>query len=289
MLNKKRILVTGATGFVGNYVINELLKNNQYEIIATSRDSIKASQQKWFGKVQYLSYDINENRSDIFNYFQKPDILVHLAWEGLFNYNDVIHIEHNLMNHYFFLKNLITCGLNDINCVGTCFEYGIINGCLSEEMKTNPSNSYAIAKDCLRKFLEDLYKKLDFKYKWIRLFYMYGEGQSRKSLLSQVDKAISNGDKIFNMSKGEQLRDYLEIKTVAEYIVKISLQENVKGIINCASGIPISIRALVENYLKNKNCIIELNLGYYDYPDYEPMAFWADTSKLNKILKDSSD
>ena len=121
----------------------------------------------------------------------------------------------------------------------------------------------------------NLQKNYDFDFNWIRLFYMYGEGQSNSSLLSLVDKAIQNGDKEFNMSKGEQLRDYLHVSEVSANIVKITKQNNVKGIINCCSGKPISIRNLVENYLKEKNYELELNLGYYPYPDYEPMAFWG--------------
>ena len=71
---------------------------------------------------------------------------------------------------------------------------------------------------------------------------------------------------------------------VAEYIVKIAMQSKVKGIINCCSGTPISIRRLVENTLEKKQNNIELNLGYYPYPDYEPMAFWGDANKINSVL-----
>jgi dTDP-6-deoxy-L-talose 4-dehydrogenase (NAD+) len=113
---------------------------------------------------------------------------------------------------------------------------------------------------------------------------MYGKGQSPNSILSQLEAAIENGDKVFNMSGGEQIRDYLPVEKVAEYIVRISLQDKVSGVINCCSGKPISIRKLVEDYLKEKNKKIELNLGHYPYPDYEPMAFWGDNYKLKQII-----
>ncbi len=119
----------------------------------------------------------------------------------------------------------------------------------------------------------------------MRLFYMYGEGQNPKSLLSQLDDALTNGETSFNMSGGEQLRDYLPVEKVAEYIVKISLQKKVLGVINCCSGKSISIKKLVKDYLKSKNKSIELNLGHYPYPDYEPMNFWGDTTKLMEIMK----
>jgi dTDP-6-deoxy-L-talose 4-dehydrogenase (NAD+) len=86
------------------------------------------------------------------------------------------------------------------------------------------------------------------------------------------------------MSGGEQLRDYLPVSTVASNIVSLSLQQSVEGIINCCSGKPISVRKLAENYIQEKGSKIRLCLGHYPYPDYEPMAFWGDNKKLNKIL-----
>ena len=283
-----KILVTGATGFIGNHLINELLKNKNIEIIATSRDIEKAKSFDWFSKIKYISYDLNNTEElNLFEYFDKPDKVIHLAWDGLPNYNDLIHIEKNLFNNYAFIKNLISNGLKDITITGTCFEYGLVNGCLSEDIKTNPSNSYGIAKDSLRKFIEELKKQFEFNYKWLRLFYMYGEGQGEKSLIALLDKAIQNGEKEFNMSGGEQLRDYLNIKDVVKNILLIANQTLYSNqIINCCSGKPISIRQLVENHLDKKNYSMKLNLGYYPYPTYEPMAFWGDNRKLQKVFNE---
>ncbi|WP_428026143.1 NAD-dependent epimerase/dehydratase family protein [Arcobacter sp.] len=283
-----KILVTGATGFIGNHLIKELLKDINNEIIATSRDIKKVTRCEWFSKVKYISYDLNNTDVlNLFEYFDKPDRVIHLAWDGLPNYNDLIHIEKNLFSNYHFIKNLISNGLKDITIIGTCFEYGLVNGCLSEDLQTNPSNSYAIAKDSLKKFIEELKKQYDFNYKWVRLFYMYGEGQSEKSVIALLNKAMLNGEKEFSMSGGEQLRDYLHIQEVASNISKISLQNIINNqVINCCSGEPISIRKFVEKYLDEKSYSMKLNLGYYPYPNYEPMAFWGDNTKLQKILNE---
>ena len=283
-----KILITGATGFIGNHLVKELLKDTKNEIIATSRDIEKAKKYEWFSRLKYISYDLNSQEElNLFEYFDKPDKVIHLAWDGLPNYNDLIHIEKNLFNNYNFIKNIISNGLKDITITGTCFEYGLINGCLNEELKTNPSNSYGIAKDSLRKFIEELKKQYDFNYKWIRLFYIYGEGQGEKSLIALLDKAIQNGEKEFNMSGGEQLRDYLNIKDVVKNILLIANQTLYSNqIINCCSGKPISIRQIVENHLDKKNYSMKLNLGYYPYPTYEPMAFWGDNRKLQKVFNE---
>jgi len=285
-----KVLVTGATGFIGNYVIEELLKLKECEIIATSIDPVdKVKKFRWFMDVKYIPQDLNVDNENYFTFFEEPDLLIHLSWEGLPNYNELFHIEINLFKNYIFLKNMIENGLTNLISTGTCLEYGMINGCLSENLKTNPTTPYSLAKDTLRKFIEELNKKYSFNFKWIRLFYMYGKGQSPKSILSQLDHALDNNEKIFNMSGGEQLRDYLPVEKVAEYIVKISMQNKINGIINCCGGKPISIRNLVENYLKNRDKTIKLNLGYYPYPVYEPMAFWGDNTKLKSILFDKSE
>lgn len=280
-----KILVTGASGFIGNYVIKELVKLKEHEIIATSIDpENKIRNFSWYADVKYICRNLNEDHDDYFNFFEKPDTLIHLSWEGLPNFKELYHFERNTFKNYFFIKNMILNGLKNLNVIGTCFEYGMQSGCLSEDLPSKPINAYALGKNALRKFIEELKKSYDFKFKWIRLFYMYGEGQSQKSILPQLDKALDNNEDVFNMSGGEQLRDYLPVKKVAEYIVKISLQIEINGIINCCSGEPISIRKLVEDHLKKREKSIKLNLGYYGYPDYVPMAFWGDNSKLKSIL-----
>ena len=279
-----RVLVTGATGFIGNYVVRELLKQD-HRVITMSKNSEKARMYEWFSQVQYIPYDLNDVHENVFQFFREPDVVIHLAWEGLPNYKDLFHFERNLFTNYRFLKNLLEGGLKSLTVTGTCLEYGLQNGCLSEDTPTQPTIPYSIAKDTLRKFLEQLQQKYHFSFKWIRLFYMYGKGQNPGSLLPQLDKALDRGDKIFNMSGGEQLRDYLPAEKVAEYVNKISLQNKVLGIINCCSGKPISIRKLVEDHMKKRGKTIKLNLGYYPYSDYEPMGFWGDNTKLKLIIK----
>ncbi len=279
-----KVLVTGASGFIGNYVVTELLKNN-HQVIATSVNEDKARGFSWYNEVQYLSLDFSklQKNTDYFHFFKIPEIVIHLAWEGLPNYQSLFHIEENLSRHYAFLKNLLINGANDITVAGTCMEYGLQEGMLNEEMPALPSNPYAIAKDTLRKFLEQLQKFYSFNLKWTRLFYMYGKGQNPKAILSQLESALANGEDEFNMSGGEQQRDYLPVEKVAKYMVKIATQKKVTGIINCCSNQPITINRLVENFLTEKKQIIKLNKGFSPYPEYEPMHFWGDDTKLKMV------
>lgn len=278
-----RILVTGVTGFVGNHVINELLKYD-YNIIATSIDNPKEARKfQWYSKVNYIECDLNKKGKDFYSYFEKPDIMIHLSWENLPNYSKLFHFEKNLFSNYYFIKNMIENGLRSVSVAGTCFEYGMQSGCLSEELPTNPVSAYGIAKDTLRKFLEKLEEEMKFTFHWIRIFYMYGEGQNPNSLHEQLKRAIKNKDDVFNMSGGEQVRDYLPVEEVAKYIVKISVQNHITGIINCCSNEPKSVREVVEEKIKEEKSNIKLNLGYYPYSQIEPMEFWGNNEKLKKI------
>jgi nucleoside-diphosphate-sugar epimerase len=279
-----KILVTGATGFVGKHVVR-VLQKTEHEIIATSSGKVDLTGISGFEKIKFIPHSIqNFSTENLFEKFEKPDLLIHLAWQGLPNFKNLIHLETNLPAQIFFLKNLISNGLKDVNITGTCFEYGLQNGCLDEEMPVNPEFAYPLAKHTLRKYLNILQKETPFDFKWIRLFYMFGDGQHATSLVPLLEKAIANNDKIFNMSKGDQQRDFLPIEKVAEYIVKISLQKNVQGIINCCSGKPITVLDLVKSVLEKHKSNMGLNLGFYNYADHEPMSFWGDTKKLELIL-----
>lgn len=267
----KQVIVTGATGFVGRHLV-PLLLSADHEVVAIARDPEKARRHEWFKDVKFIQADIYE--SD-FNF--APEVgagLVHLAWGGLSNYESPSHLELNLPGSCTTIRALIEKGVAQVLVTGTCLEYGLVNGPISSRTPANPINSYALAKDKLRQYLRALQVEEKFILQWARLFYMYGEGQNSKSILAQLDAAIDRGDAIFNMSGGEQLRDYLSVNDVAIQICRIYRQKT-DGNFNVCSGKPISIRQLVEARIKNRKARIKLNLGYYPYLDYEPMAFWG--------------
>ena len=279
------VLVTGASGFIGHYIIHELLRK-KHSVIATDISEEKAKEKDWYRQVKFVEHIIGEEQPDenLFEKMHHPDSVIHLAWMGLPNYKALFHFEENLPKQYFFLKNLIQNGLKNITVSGTCFEYGMKSGCLNEEMLPEPGNAYSIAKNTLRLFLEEFKKSNEFSLKWVRLFYLYGKGQNPKSILAQLDTALENNEQVFNMSGGEQVRDYLPVEKVAENIVAVATQNKITGIINCCSNKPVTIRELVQQHLKKRNREIKLNLGYYPYPDFEPMEFWGDNSKLRQII-----
>ena len=277
-----KVAVTGATGFIGRHVLAELACH-PVEVIAATRDAAKLADTA--KNVHVVELDLANPRPDDYQRLHRPDVLIHLAWEGLPNYKSLHHFETELPRQYLFLKGLIKAGLPALLVTGTCLEYGMQSGALAEELTPLPSNPYGYAKDALRRQLEFLRGKHPFALTWARLFYMYGEGQSKSALLPQLKEAIERGESSFNMSGGEQLRDYLPVDEVAAFLVTLALRQTDAGVVNICSGKPISLRNLVEVWLKDNGWTINLNLGHYPYPDYEPMVFWGDNEKLKKILK----
>ena len=277
-----RVSVTGASGFVGRHVLTELGKQG-VELVAVTRESSRLHDVDQFSRV--VEMDIASPGSDCFERLGEPDVLIHLAWDGLPNYKSLHHYETELPRQYRFLKTLVEAGLQSVLVAGTCFEYGMESGALSGMKQGTPINPYGYAKDALRQQLEFLKTIKPFNLTWGRLFYIYGDGQANTSLYPKLQEAVLRGDKVFNMSGGEQLRDYLPVKKVARQIVDLALAQRDIGAVNVCSGQPISVRRLAEQWLIEKNWDIELNFGYYPYPDDEPMAFWGERPRFDTILE----
>ncbi|MEO5967268.1 MAG: SDR family NAD(P)-dependent oxidoreductase, partial [Ferruginibacter sp.] len=115
-----KVLVTGATGFIGRCIIERLLHEG-FTVIATSSNKHSASAKSWFKNVTFIPFDLKtfDDKVNYFDFFKKPDILIHLAWEGLPNYGEDFHISENLPRHFAFLKNMVINGLKNINVTGT--------------------------------------------------------------------------------------------------------------------------------------------------------------------------
>jgi len=278
-----RVAVTGATGFVGRHVVAELERLSISPVLVLRPESMPS---RGLSKHVITQVDLLSPPSNAFELMGQPDVVIHLAWTGLPNYKSLHHFESQLPAQYAFLRGLVQSGLPNIVVAGTCFEYGMQSGPLSEDTEAKPTNPYGFAKDILRRQLEYLQHDQPFALTWARLFYLYGEGQAENSLLSQLKRSIGQGEKVFNMSGGEQLRDYLPVAEVSRLLVSLALRQDNLGIVNVCSGKPISVRRLTEDWIKKNGWSIQLNLGHYPYPDYEPMAFWGVREKLDRYINE---
>ena len=278
-----KITVTGGTGFIGGHLVRFLVKNgHSVTVLTRSRD--KAQQFDWYHNVALIEGNYHQDAVAIAEKIGNPDILIHLAWPHVSKPKESAHFSEYLFGEARFLTVLIGQGLRRLVVAGTCFEYGLKTGELDESTPAAPVTFYGLAKDSLRRYLELLVSSDSVRISWVRIFYLYGRGRKDQSLIPQLENAILTGAKQFDMSKGDQVRDFLEVENAAEYICRIACHSTHSGIINCCSGTPITVKALVEKRIREMGGKIQLNLGAYPYPDYEPMSFWGATQKLRNLL-----
>lgn len=276
-----RVAITGASGFVGSHVLRELASRN-LEVFATrSRRSPGES----LARVREVPLDIHHAPTDPFEALGKPDVLLHFAWSGLPHYDSPHHVEEELPAQAAFLEACVRSGIRRIMAAGTCFEYGMASGELEETQPLQPVTRYGEAKAGLFARMSSLRDSTSFEFAWPRLFYLFGPGQSPKSLYSQLQAAMARGESGFDMSGGEQVRDYLPVQEAARLLVDVACRAGDVGAVNLCSGEPVRLRDQVERWVREAGSPMRLNLGRFPYPAFEPMAFWGSRRKLDRALE----
>lgn len=267
------IYVTGGTGFIGTVTVPLLAKLFKNVVVLTR--SVETFVTK-FGKLENVSHSQFDllNQGSCALEFECGSVLLHLGWLHLDNFREPNHIHECLPASISLIERFLLSKPCTISVIGTCMEYGLAYGPIAPLTATAPCNHYALAKDTLHSYLKIRQAQIPFNLKWGRLFYPYGSGDTRNTILQQLEECIKNGCEYFQMSEGEQLRDFIAVEKAADIIVSnFTLQKSC--VYNIGTGKPISVRRLVENYAIERGSKIELKLGAYPYPENESFAFWA--------------
>lgn len=280
-----KIALTGASGFIGKHVRNVLSKTDHLVCLICRRANKIGD---YSPRESVMEVDIAETKSNWFEYIGEPDVLIHLAWGGLPNYSDQFHLETELPIQTYFLSDLVKFGLKNLIVAGSGFEYGDVSGSLSESNIPNPSSPYGIAKDILRKNLSELQKIYDFKLTWARIFHAYGDGQSRFSLLSQLEAAVELRQEIFVIQDCSRMLDFTPVEEVSEVLVRISELNKEIGVINVGTGFPTSIFDLVNNHIRENGWKIKVQCLPYNEGNKKSNSYWANTQKLKKLLGETN-
>ena len=274
----KKILVTGAGGYIGQHVVKALLDKGA-DVIATDIRLDDVDDRAT--KVQKNIFEENEN---IFTEMGSPDVCLHMAWRDGFIHNSEKHIE-DLDSHYKFISNMMKGGLKQMAVMGSMHEVGYYEGVIDENTPTNPLSLYGIAKNTLRQLTFLLGKNENVIVQWIRGFYIFGDDLKNNSIFKKIVEAEQEGKTEFPFTSGKNKYDFLSIYDMADQIAEIVLQDKINGIINSCTGQPMTLAEKVESFIKENNFKIKLKYGAYPDRPYDSPGIWGDATKINEIMK----
>ena len=271
-----KVLLTGANGYLGKGVLKALSQTNN-RIVATSRRF-----DTFIDNVTYRAANLFEI-DDPYDFFDAPDVLLHLAWTDGFVHMSMSHLE-NLFKHMEFINCLISKGIKKVCVMGSVHEVGFYEGSVDENTPCKPQSFYGISKNALRQTVELLCDKNGIIFQWIRGYYIVGNDTSGSSIFSKIAKAEIEGKKSFPFTLGLNQFDFLDYDVFCDYIVRIVNQNKINGVINCCSGRPEKLSDRVEKFIKDNKYSIKLDYGKFPDRPYDSKAIWGDNTKLLKII-----
>jgi nucleoside-diphosphate-sugar epimerase len=278
--DKMKIAIVGGSSFVGNNLIKLLIKKKIKLVATYNNHNNKLLKSNY---VLWKKLDFRINKSNYFKYLDCPDIVINLAWRDIPNYLSKRHLKtYSIQRKLNY--NLIRNGLKNLIVLGTCYEYGKPSGKVSEKYNCKPNTPYAVAKHRLLNAILKLKNKNNFKFTWLRPFFVYGLNDKRKTLFSII-KQIDKGKKIKVNVCGRLIRDFLSINYLSRVIYKVLILDKNIGILNVCSGKKITVKNFIYKILTNKQKIKNIDMNGNNPNYFESDAFWGNSDKLNKILK----
>ena len=240
------VLLTGATGFVGRQVLRAMVERG-VRVRAVVRDG-KQSQLATLEGIESLvtTPDLFAEGADWWSdVCEDIDTVIHAAWYA--EPGKYLQSTKNLdclVGTLQLAKGAANAGVRRFIGIGTCFEYDLSAGVLSIATPLRPLTPYAGAKAAAFLALLQWFSQQEVEFAWCRLFYLYGEGEDARRLVPYVRTKLTAGQTA-DLTSGNQIRDFLDVREAGSMIVEKALSNN-QGPINICSGVPITVRQLVE-------------------------------------------
>ncbi len=281
------ILVTGATGFIGRYLIKKLI-NIDCNIFALDRrkrsniKSLNSDRLVWIPKGLE-----NLNAFDL----DKINVVIHLAAVGVSpqkaNLEDLEY--YNVYQSLRLIKLAKESGVKRFIAAGTCLEYGEESDkwdFIPPYAKLKPLCAYSKSKAKSFKLLNEYSIKNNIELFYGRIFSAYGEGQYEYNFWPLLRKAAISG-KDFKMTKGEEIRDYLHVKNVANYFANAIFRNDINVgkpiIVNIGSGHPIKLKDFAQNEWERLKAKGEIHVGALKNRNYSIKRMVANIENLNYL------
>ena len=275
-----KILITGATGFIGSHVVKRLVTEGHdvHAIIRPQSDTHKIVEV--LADIVIWRGDLNEPEtladriSDV-----QPEMCIHLAWDvQTGQYQHALTNVQNLGSTLELATRLAANGCQRFIGVGTCFEYDVSAGYLSESTASSPDSLYAACKTAASVGLEKIGNDSGMQTAWARLFYQYGPFEDERRLVPAILISMMN-DEMTKTTEGAQVRDFLHVEDVASAIGAVA-HSDLTGVVNVGSGQPVRVREIVQKIgeITGREDLIEF--GALPYRESDPMFVCANNRRL---------
>ena len=276
-----RVLVTGAGGYVGRHVVRALLDQG-HEVVATVRPGSRSDVD---ARATVMPVDILDPALDVRTLADTPfDGVVHLAWQDGFAHNAASHML-QLSNHFRLLEALTDWGVKRLAVLGTMHEVGYWEGAIDADTPTNPLSLYGIAKDALRRS-SFVHLAPRVPLQWLRCYYILGDDLNNQSIFTRILKAAEEGKSTFPFTTGANKYDFIDVGELGEQIATVSAHAEVTGIINCASGVPMTLADRVEAFIADNNLPITLEYGAFPDRPYDSPGVWGDATQIRALMNE---
>lgn len=273
----KKVLVTGASGFIGKHCL-PLLQRRGYEIYALSSKERHFSDGIHWVKCDLLHSNYTKDVLAAIN----PTHLLHFAWVA------VPGKLWNSMDNLLWLKSSIDLleafalqGGKRAVLAGTCAEYDWgASEFIENQTPSLPRSIYGSSKLALHLIVEALSKQFGFSQAWGRIFYLYGPHEYPQRFVPAMIRGLLQKQSI-PCSHGNQVRDFLHVADVADAFATL-LDSDVKGVVNVGSGVGVSLKSVIEKITEQLGASELVQFDVLPVPKDDPPQLVADTKRLKE-------
>ncbi|MEL0238227.1 MAG: NAD(P)-dependent oxidoreductase [Gammaproteobacteria bacterium] len=279
------ILITGASGFVGLPILNNLIKSIKVNQIYALTRKIKDNYPK-HEKLKWIEVNLNNSFevSEIVNK-NKIDVLIHLAWSDIPDFSSSKCI--NNLNQSI---NLINTVLENTECkklllAGSCFEYNQPFGECFENNNAKPKDYFTWSKLSLLEYLLLKSKEHDASLAWFRLFYVYGANQRQGSLLPTLYRSLIE-NKVPSLNTPKNANDFIYVEDVAEAFEIALHSEFDSGVYNLGTGSSTSVTDFCKTLeiIMNDNHLLTSSLIEHTKNTNQEINFYASVTKTKETF-----
>ncbi|MBI5101257.1 MAG: NAD(P)-dependent oxidoreductase [Nitrospirae bacterium] len=253
----KTAIVTGATGFIGHWLLKELVENDVFVYAICRRNSSRLSRLANLPNIEIIELDM-EDIAQLPGYCSQADTFYHLAWEG--GREDFLAQIKNIHCAALALQTAKTIGVKHFIMTGSQAEYGICFDRVDENHITNPITAYGVCKLSAYWTLKVLAEQISVLFTWVRIFSVYGNDDSNNKLLISYLVDCLQQNKEPGLTECGQLWDFLYAKDAANALYLLGIKEKT-GVYNLASGESRILKDFLVEARDLLNPDIKLNFG----------------------------